>query len=73
MEPSNSALRVTRLTELFFISGLYANILSELNFNLGLHGRVQTSGKISKQIWMTVLQRCYYYIYIILYYIIYII
>ena len=43
MEPSNSALRVTRLTELFFISGLYANILSELNFNSGLHGRVQTS------------------------------
>ena len=43
MEPSNSALRFTRLTELFFISGLYANILSELNFNLGLHGRVQTS------------------------------
>ena len=35
--------------------------------------RVQTSGKISKQIWITVLQRFYYYIYIILYYIIYII
>ena len=63
----------TRLSELVFTSDLCANILYELKFNSGLYGRVKER-ETSKKIWMTVLQRFYYYICIciILYYLYYI-